>query len=76
MVQEGSWHGTPSTGACCRDEEIIEEEALVENGPQELDDLDDLGDLDEDQMKATLMWMSCFPKMGLVIEIESSSLSL
>jgi hypothetical protein len=29
-------------------EEIIEEEAPVENGPQELDDLDDLGDLDED----------------------------
>jgi hypothetical protein len=26
-------------------EEIIEEEAPVENGPQELDDLDDLGDL-------------------------------
>jgi hypothetical protein len=25
-------------------EEIIEEEALVENGPQELDDLDDLDD--------------------------------
>jgi hypothetical protein len=29
-------------------EEIIEEEAPVENGPQELDDLDNLGDLDED----------------------------
>jgi hypothetical protein len=28
-------------------EEIIKEEALVENGPLELDDLDDLGDLDE-----------------------------
>jgi hypothetical protein len=27
-------------------EEIIKEEAPVENGPQELDDLDDLGDLD------------------------------
>jgi hypothetical protein len=27
-------------------EDIIEEEAPVENGPQELDDLDDLGDLD------------------------------
>jgi hypothetical protein len=27
-------------------EEIIEEEDPVENGPQELDDLDDLGDLD------------------------------
>jgi hypothetical protein len=29
-------------------EEIIEEEDPVENGPHELDDLDDLGDLDED----------------------------
>jgi hypothetical protein len=29
-------------------EEIIEEEASMENGPQELDDLDNLGDLDED----------------------------
>jgi hypothetical protein len=28
-------------------EEIVEEEDLVENGPRELDDLDDLGDLDE-----------------------------
>jgi hypothetical protein len=28
-------------------EEIIEEEDPVENAPQELDDLDDLGDLDE-----------------------------
>jgi hypothetical protein len=29
-------------------EEIVEEEAPMENGPQELDDLDDLGNLDED----------------------------
>jgi hypothetical protein len=29
-------------------EEIIEEEDPVEDGPHELDDLDDLGDLDED----------------------------
>jgi chromosome segregation ATPase len=29
-------------------EEIVEEEVSVENGPHELDDLDDLGDLDED----------------------------
>jgi hypothetical protein len=28
--------------------EIIKEEDPMENGPQELDDLDDLGDLDED----------------------------
>jgi hypothetical protein len=29
-------------------EEIVEEEDPMENGPHELDDLDDLGDLDED----------------------------
>jgi hypothetical protein len=29
-------------------EEIVEEEALVKNGPQELGDLDDLDDLDDD----------------------------
>jgi hypothetical protein len=28
------------------------------------------------QMKAALTWMSGFPKMGVMIEIESSSLSL
>jgi hypothetical protein len=28
------------------------------------------------QMKAALTWMSAFPKMGVMIEIESSSLSL
>jgi hypothetical protein len=28
------------------------------------------------QMKATLTWMNGFPKMGVMIEIESSSLSL
>jgi hypothetical protein len=29
-------------------EEIIKEEAPVENGPRELDDLDNLDDLDDD----------------------------
>jgi hypothetical protein len=28
------------------------------------------------QMKAVVTWMSGFPKMGVTIEIESSSLSL
>jgi hypothetical protein len=28
------------------------------------------------RMKAALTWMSDFPKMGVMIEIESSSLSL
>jgi hypothetical protein len=57
-------------------EEIVEEEDPVENGPQELDDLDDLGDLKSIQMKAALMWMNGFPKMGVMIEVESPSLSL
>jgi hypothetical protein len=34
--------------SAARPEEIIEEEDPVENGPQELDDLDDFGNLDED----------------------------
>jgi hypothetical protein len=38
--------GTPAPAAV--PEEFIEEEVPVENGPVELDDLDDLGDLDED----------------------------
>jgi hypothetical protein len=40
-------HQAPAPAAV--PEEIIEEEAPMENGPQELDDLDDLGDLDGDQ---------------------------
>jgi hypothetical protein len=44
-----------------------------ESPPRMMDDLDDL---DDDQMKAALTWMSGFPKMGVMIEIESSSLSL
>jgi hypothetical protein len=57
-------------------EEIIKEEDPVENGPQELDDLDDMGDLDEDPNEAALTWKNGFPKMGVMIEIESSRLSL
>jgi hypothetical protein len=66
---------TPALAPTTVLEEIIEEEDPVENGPQELDELDDLCDLDEDQMKAALMWMNGFPKMGVMIKIESSSLS-
>jgi hypothetical protein len=36
--------------------------------------MDDLDDLDDD--KAALTWTSGFPNMGVMIEIESSSLSL
>jgi hypothetical protein len=45
----------------------------MENGPHELDELDDL---DDDPNEGTLAWMSGFLKMGVMIEIESSSLSL
>jgi hypothetical protein len=45
-------------------EEIIEEEEPVENGPQELDDLDDLGDLDEDPNKGCSDMDEWFPQDG------------
>jgi chromosome segregation ATPase len=45
-------------------EEIIEEEVLVENGPQELDDLDDLGDLDEDLNEGRSDVDEWFPRDG------------
>jgi hypothetical protein len=45
---EGNAIAPPAPVLVAMPEEIIEEEAPVENGPHELDDLDDLGDLDED----------------------------
>jgi hypothetical protein len=45
-------------------EEIVEEEAPVENGPQELDDLDDLGDLDEDPNEGCSDVDEWFPQDG------------
>jgi hypothetical protein len=44
---EGNAVAPPTSAPAVVPEEIIKE-APVENGPQELDDLDDLGDLDED----------------------------
>jgi hypothetical protein len=44
---EGNAIAPPSPVPAAVPEEIVEEEDPVENGPQELDDLDDLGDLDE-----------------------------
>jgi hypothetical protein len=43
-------------------EEIIEEEDLVDNGPQELDDLDDMGDLDEDPNEGHSDMKEWFPQ--------------
>jgi hypothetical protein len=45
-------------------EEIVEEEDPVENGPQELDDLDDLGDLDEDPNEGCFDVEEWFPQDG------------
>jgi hypothetical protein len=45
-------------------EEIIEEEVPVENGPQELDDLDDLGDLDEGPNEGHSDMDEWFPRDG------------
>jgi hypothetical protein len=45
---EGNAVAPPTPALTVVPEEIIEEEDPMENGPQELDDLDDLGDLDED----------------------------
>jgi hypothetical protein len=45
-------------------EEIVEEEDPVENGPQELDDLDDLGDLDEDPNEGCSDIEEWFPQDG------------
>jgi hypothetical protein len=45
---EGNVVAPPAPAPAAVPEEIIEEDDPVENGPQELDDLDNLGDLDED----------------------------
>jgi hypothetical protein len=45
-------------------EEIIEEEAPVENGPRELDDLDDLDDLADDPTEGQSDMDEWFPQDG------------
>jgi hypothetical protein len=45
---KGNAVAPPAPVPAAMPEEIIEEEAPVENGPQELDGLDDLGDLGDD----------------------------
>jgi hypothetical protein len=44
---EGNVIAPPALVPTVVPEEIVKEEDPMENGPQELDDLDDLGDLDE-----------------------------
>jgi hypothetical protein len=53
---------TPAPAAVL--EEIVEEEATVENGPQELDALDDLDDLDDDPIEGRSDMDEWFPQDG------------
>jgi hypothetical protein len=61
---EGNAVAPPAPAPTAVPEEIVEEEAPVENGPQELDDLDDLGDLDEDPNEGHSDVDEWFPQDG------------
>jgi hypothetical protein len=61
---EGNVIAPPAPVPAAVPEEIVEEEAPVENGPQELDDLDDLGDLDEDPNEGRSDVEEWFPQDG------------
>jgi hypothetical protein len=61
---EGNAVAPPTPAPATVPEEIVEEEAPVDNGPQELDDLDDLGDLDEDPNEGRSNVDEWFPQDG------------
>jgi hypothetical protein len=61
---EGNAVAPPAPVPAAVPKEIIEEEDPVENGPQELDDLDDLGDLDEDPNEGFSDVEEWFPQDG------------
>jgi hypothetical protein len=61
---EGNAVTPPAPVPAAVPEEIIEEEDPIENGPQELDDLDDLGDLDEDPNEGRSNMDEWFPQDG------------
>jgi hypothetical protein len=61
---EGNAVAPPTAAPATVPEEIVKEEDLVENGPQELDDLDDLGDLDEDPDEGRSDVEEWFPQDG------------
>jgi hypothetical protein len=63
---EGNAIAPPAPVPAAMPEEIVEEEALVENGSQELDDLDDLGDLDEDPNEGRSDMDEWFPQDGSI----------
>jgi hypothetical protein len=78
---EGNAIAPPAPAPTTVPEEIVEEEDPVENGPQELNDLDDLGDLDEDPNEGRSDMEEWFPQDGSndrdwVIESKSLSLGL
>jgi hypothetical protein len=56
----------PTLAPAAVPEEIVEEEDPVENGPHELDDLDDLGDLDEDPNEGPSEVDEWFPQDGSI----------
>jgi hypothetical protein len=62
---EGNAIAPPAPAPAAVPEEIIEEEAPVENDPQELDDLDDLGDLDDDPNEGRSDMDEWFPQDGI-----------
>jgi hypothetical protein len=61
---EGNTVRPPAPTPAAMPEEIVEEEDPMENGPQELDDLDDLGDLDEDPNEGHSNVEEWFPQDG------------
>jgi hypothetical protein len=61
---EGNVVAPPAPASAAVPEEIIEEEYPVENGPLELDDLDKLGDLDEDPNEGHSDVDEWFPQDG------------
>jgi hypothetical protein len=61
---EGNTIAPPAPAPAAVPEEIVEEEDPIENGPQELDDLDDLGDLDEGPNEGRSNMDECFPQDG------------
>jgi hypothetical protein len=61
---EGNVVAPPAPPPTAVPEEIVEEDALVENGPQELDDLDDFNELDDDPNEGRSNMDEWFPQDG------------
>jgi hypothetical protein len=61
---EGNAVAPPAPVPAAMPEEIVEEEDPVGNGPHELDDLDDLGDLDADPNEGRSDVEEWFPQDG------------